>query len=347
MRTLEASGKTIDEAIFNGLKELGVSIDEVEIDIIQHETKGILGIGAKPAKVKLIEREPEEVVVPEYMVEAERRANSRKNGDYRRDDRRRDDRSGNRRNDRRNDRPRREYDEKPAKQEAANTEATEAENLNAVVTEAIVTETVETAEVTESAERTERREYRPRRNDRRNNRRDYRREREEEEPREKKPEIEYSLEAAENNEAAQFLKQLLEKMNVPGEVLANVSEEEGIRLKIESSGMGVLIGHRGETLDAIQYLTSLHVNRSRKEKGFTRVTVDTEGYRERREETLARLARKVASQVRSTGRARSLEPMNPYERRVLHSTLQNNPYVTTYSEGEEPNRRVVVAPKED
>ncbi len=347
MRTLEASGKTIDEAIFNGLKELGVSIDEVEIDIIQHETKGILGIGAKPAKVKLIEREPEEVVVPEYMVEAERRANSRKNGDYRRDDRRRDDRSGNRRNDRRNDRPRREYDEKPAKQEAANAEATEAENLNAVVTEAIVTETVETAEVTESAERTERREYRPRRNDRRNNRRDYRREREEEEPREKKPEIEYSLEAAENNEAAQFLKQLLEKMNVPGEVLANVSEEEGIRLKIESSGMGVLIGHRGETLDAIQYLTSLHVNRSRKEKGFTRVTVDTEGYRERREETLARLARKVASQVRSTGRARSLEPMNPYERRVLHSTLQNNPYVTTYSEGEEPNRRVVVAPKED
>lgn len=347
MRTLEASGKTIDEAIFNGLKELGVSIDEVEIDIIQHETKGILGIGAKPAKVKLIEREPEEVVVPEYMVEAERRANSRKNGDYRRDDRRRDDRSGNRRNDRRNDRPRREYDEKPAKQEAANTEATEAENLNAVVTEAIVTETVETAEVTESAERTERREYRPRRNDRRNNRRDYRREREEEEPREKKPEIEYSLEAAENNEAAQFLKQLLEKMNVPGEVLANVSEEEGIRLKIESSGMGVLIGHRGETLDAIQYLTSLHVNRSRKEKGFTRVTVDTEGYRERREETLARLARKVASQVRSTGRARSLEPMNAYERRVLHSTLQNNPYVTTYSEGEEPNRRVVVAPKED
>jgi spoIIIJ-associated protein len=350
MRTLEATGKTIDEAIFNGLKELGVSIDEVEIDIIQHETKGILGIGAKPAKVKLIEREPEEVVVPEYMIEAERRANSRKNGDYRRDDRRRDDRYNNRRNDRRSDRPLREYnDEKPAKQEtAANTEAADTENLNATVieSETIVAETVET-EAVENTERTERREYRPRRNDRRNNRRDYRREREEEEPREKKPEIEYSLEAAENNEAAQFLKQLLEKMNVPGEVLANVSEEDGVRLKIESSGMGVLIGHRGETLDAIQYLTSLHVNRSRKEKGFTRVTVDTEGYRERREETLARLARKVASQVRSTGRARSLEPMNPYERRVLHSTLQNNPYVTTYSEGEEPNRRVVIAPKEE
>ena len=148
-----------------------------------------------------------------------------------------------------------------------------------------------------------------------------------------------------NNEAAQFLREMLRLMNIDAQVLANVSEEDGVRLRIESSGMGVLIGHRGETLDAIQYLTSLHVNRSRKEHGFTRITVDTEGYRDRREETLARLARKVASQVRSTGRARTLEPMNPYERRVLHATLQNNPYVTTYSEGEEPNRRVVIAPK--
>lgn len=251
MRTIEASGKTIDEAIFNGLKELEVSIDEVEIDIVQHETKGILGIGAKPAIVKLTEREPEQIVVPDYMNEAERRANRRRE-------------------------------------------------------------------------------------------RSNRREREEQSA---KPKIEYTLEAAENNEAAQFLREMLRLMNIDAQVLANVSEEDGVRLRIESSGMGVLIGHRGETLDAIQYLTSLHVNRSRKEHGFTRITVDTEGYRDRREETLARLARKVASQVRSTGRARTLEPMNPYERRVLHATLQNNPYVTTYSEGEEPNRRVVIAPK--
>ena len=178
----------------------------------------------------------------------------------------------------------------------------------------------------------------------RNNRRERsnRREREEQSA---KPKIEYTLEAAENNEAAQFLREMLRLMNIDAQVLANVSEEDGVRLRIDSSGMGVLIGHRGETLDAIQYLTSLHVNRSRKEHGFTRITVDTEGYRDRREETLARLARKVASQVRSTGRARTLEPMNPYERRVLHATLQNNPYVITYSEGEEPNRRVVIAPK--
>ena len=309
MRTIEASGKTIDEAIFKGLKELEVSIDEVEIDIVQHETKGILGIGAKPAIVKLTEREPEQIVVPDYMNEAERRAN-----------RRRDERPH------REDKPRRSEEAAEAKEETI----TVAEEIseNGEVREEIAEEVSEV--------RSPRRE--------RNNRRERsnRREREEQSA---KPKIEYTLEAAENNEAAQFLREMLRLMNIDAQVLANVSEEDGVRLRIESSGMGVLIGHRGETLDAIQYLTSLHVNRSRKEHGFTRITVDTEGYRDRREETLARLARKVASQVRSTGRARTLEPMNPYERRVLHATLQNNPYVTTYSEGEEPNRRVVIAPK--
>lgn len=321
MRTIEASGKTIDEAIFNGLKELEVSIDEVEIDIVQHETKGILGIGAKPAIVKLTEREPEQIVVPDYMNEAERRANRR------REDRPRRDR-GNRRDERphREDKPRRSEEAAEAKEETI----TVAEEIseNGEVREEIAEEVSEV--------RSPRRE--------RNNRRERsnRREREEQSA---KPKIKYTLEAAENNEAAQFLREMLRLMNIDAQVLANVSEEDGVRLRIESSGMGVLIGHRGETLDAIQYLTSLHVNRSRKEHGFTRITVDTEGYRDRREETLARLARKVASQVRSTGRARTLEPMNPYERRVLHATLQNNPYVTTYSEGEEPNRRVVIAPK--
>lgn len=159
-----------------------------------------------------------------------------------------------------------------------------------------------------------------------------------------KEEINYTAEAAADCDAAKFLKELLAKMGVEAEILANVSDD-GIKLRIDTDEMGILIGHRGETLDSIQYLTSLHINRTRKESGYTRVTIDTEGYRDKREETLTRLARKVASQVRSTGRARTMEPMNPYERRVLHATLQANPYVTTFSEGEEPNRRVVIAPK--
>lgn len=92
-------------------------------------------------------------------------------------------------------------------------------------------------------------------------------------------------------------------------------------------------------------MTALVINRNRKEEGYTRVTINTEDYREKREETLTKLAKRVAQQVRNTGRARVLEPMNPYERRILHSALQNNPFVLTHSEGEEPNRRVVVTPK--
>ncbi len=262
MRTLEATGKSIDEAIFNGLRELQISIDEVEIDIIQQETKGVFGIGAKPAIVRLIEREPEKIVIPDYVANKDMPRERRE----RRDNRERRDRNrGHREN----------YDSTPVL------------------------------------------------------------------PRE---EINYSAEAAEGNAAADFLKGLLAAMGVEATVLASITEE-GIRLRIDSASMGILIGHRGETLDAIQYLTSLCINRSRKETGYTRVTIDTEGYRDKREETLTRLARKIASQVKATGRARTLEPMNPYERRVLHATLQNNPYVTTYSEGEEPNRRVVIAPK--
>ena len=311
MRTLEASGKTIDEAIFNGLKELEVSIDEVEIDIVQHETKGLLGIGAKPAIVRLIEREPEQIVIPDYLTDADRVRTGSRSGQRESSPYNRDRRSSQNRRERA---PR--QDRRPRPERRDNSEAY-----------------IDNNGIEAAAVQPQRNEDKPRR------------ERVRRDSAMEKPQIDYTLEAAENNEAAAFLKQMLSLMGVEAQVLANVSEEEGIRLRIDSSGMGVLIGHRGETLDAIQYRTSLHVNRARKERGYTRVTIDTEGYRERREETLARLARKVASQVRSTGRARTLEPMNPYERRVLHATLQNNPYVTTYSEGEEPNRRVVIAPK--
>ena len=104
-----------------------------------------------------------------------------------------------------------------------------------------------------------------------------------------------------------------------------------------------LIGHRGETLDALQYLTSLQVNKGGKE--YRRVTLDTEGYRAKREQTLIALAGRMANKVHKSGRRMMLEPMNPYERRILHATLQDHPYVTTHSEGDEPNRRVVIAPK--
>lgn len=328
MRTLEATGKSIDEAIFNGLRELQISIDEVEIDIIQQETKGVFGIGAKPAIVRLTEREPEQIVIPDYIA----------NKDMPRERR---DRGGRRDRDRRDGRERREsYDRTPSgPRQEAESPAAEAPAAEAAAAEP------DTAEARPAQERAPR-ERRDRGGRRDRERRDSRERRESYDrvPALTHPAIDYSAEAAEGNAAADFLKGLLAAMGVEATVLANISEE-GIRLRIDSTSMGILIGHRGETLDAIQYLTSLCINRSRKETGYTRVTIDTEGYRDKREETLTRLARKIASQVKATGRARTLEPMNPYERRVLHATLQNNPYVTTYSEGEEPNRRVVIAPK--
>jgi spoIIIJ-associated protein len=140
-----------------------------------------------------------------------------------------------------------------------------------------------------------------------------------------------------------FLSEMLEKMNISAPVVA-AQTENGLRLSIQAETMGLLIGRRGETLDAMQYLVSLVANKNRKDESYTRITLDTEGYRSRREETLKRLARKNATQVRQTGRPVTMEPMNPYERRILHSALQGFSGVTTHSEGEEPNRYVVITP---
>lgn len=105
--------------------------------------------------------------------------------------------------------------------------------------------------------------------------------------------------------------------------------------------MGIIIGYRGETLDSLQYLVSLVINKDQS-CDYKRVILDTENYRDKREETLKKLARRLGHKVREAGRPVKLEPMNPYERRIIHSELQNNNYVETYSEGEEPFRKVVI-----
>ena len=108
--------------------------------------------------------------------------------------------------------------------------------------------------------------------------------------------------------------------------------------------MGLIIGYRGETLDSLQYLTSLVINKNHEDE-YIRVSLDTENYRQKREETLIKVAQKTAYKVRKSGRAYKLEPMNPYERRIIHSALQDYNDINTYSEGEEPFRRVVVSIK--
>ncbi len=143
-----------------------------------------------------------------------------------------------------------------------------------------------------------------------------------------------------------FLSDVFQAMNLT--VNSEVKyDKEANSLDVELSGdeMGVLIGKRGQTLDSLQYLISLVVNKGTGE--YIRVKVDTENYRERRKETLENLAKNISYKVKRTRRSVSLEPMNPYERRIIHSALQNDKFVTTHSEGEEPFRRVVVVPKRD
>ena len=140
-------------------------------------------------------------------------------------------------------------------------------------------------------------------------------------------------------------KEAAEKDAMDSEVCIKTSFDKDDNLNIELSGkdMGVLIGKRGQTLDSIQYLTSLVVNKGN--AGYVRVKVDTENYRARRKETLENLAKNIAFKVKRTKKPVFLEPMNPYERRVIHSALQNDPLVSTHSEGEEPYRKVVVTLK--
>ena len=293
MRSQEFSGHSVDEAIFVGLTEMGVTIDEVEIETIQSETKGLFGIGAKMAVVRLTEREVPLVMEMEQVYRKEKEASlqrrdSSPRGRDARPDRRTDDRMS------RPSRPEQGQRGPSAGGGSSRDSHTEYPREH------------DAAPVPEEH-------------------------------------YDYSEELAKETPCAIFLAELLAKMNTPAPVLA-ANTDNGLRLCIDAETMGLLIGRRGETLDAMQYLVSLVANKKRKDEEYLRVTLDTEGYRSRREETLKRLARKNAVRVRQTGRPVAMEPMNPYERRILHSALQGFSGVTTHSEGEEPNRHVVIAP---
>ena len=244
MAFVEAKGKTVDEAIFKGLEEMGLSLDEVEIDIIHEGGKGLFGIG-KNAVVHLTKKG--EAAQEEKKEDAP----------------------------------------KPQKERAARREKTAAPAPVAAAEAAAVV------------------------------------------PGDSEPEV--------------FLRGLFQRMSLDAD--CGIREEDGKTVKIEITGedTAVLIGRRGDTLDALQYLTGLAVNKGRED--YKKIMLDAENYREKRERTLEKLAKRLANTVAKTGKPVTLEPMNPYERRILHATLQNNPRVETMSEGEEPFRRVVIRRK--
>ena len=156
--------------------------------------------------------------------------------------------------------------------------------------------------------------------------------------------VRVKLEETPLSKGMDYLEDVIKKLGVEAEIKGEY-EDETVFLEIigDSSEVGRIIGRRGDTLDALQYLTSLDVNKNEEE--YIRVTVDTENYRKKREETLIKLAKRMASVVSKTRKSINLEPMNPNERRIIHSALQNYNNITTYSSGNEPNRYVVVATK--
>lgn len=253
MDYIEVKAKTIDDAITDALVQLGITSDQLDYEVIEKGSAGILGLGRKDAVIKARKK----VVVPEKKAEpvVEKKPEA----------------------------PVQKKEEAPKKKE-------------------------------ENAEKT---------------------------PAKAPVNIDFaSLEAG----VKDFLTQVFSAMQLEVEILTKVDEENKV-IDVEFKGpeMGMLIGKRGQTLDSLQYLTNLAVNKQ--SDSYIKVKLDTEDYRKRRKETLENLAKNIAYKVKRTKRPVSLEPMNPFERRVIHSALQNDKYVSTHSEGEEPYRHVVVTLK--
>lgn len=159
-----------------------------------------------------------------------------------------------------------------------------------------------------------------------------------------KREVELAEVTDETKEAVStFLKDTLKAMGMEVEIALDIDEDGSLSINMSGPNMGILIGKRGQTLDSLQYLANRVANKH--QSGYVRVKLDTENYRARREETLKHLAKNIAHKVKRNRRSVALEPMNPYERRIIHSALQGNKYVETYSEGNEPYRHVVVVYK--
>ncbi len=338
MEYREFTAKSADEAITQACLELGVTSDRLEYDVVQEATNGFLGIGSKPAIIRARARSQEEIDKEQEIIAAAEKADQES------------------------------VVIKALQQEETESRIITSDEIEKRAAAAAARARREADGDTDVGEEPIHRERtrENRRKDRRDrkgvgSRREARPGREESlrgqeevpavhhEPSKPKPERvvkQRTPEEAEElkNAAETFLKDVFGAMGIEAEIAVDYNYEEGaVNCTFSGSEMGLLIGKRGQTLDSLQYLTSLVVNKNTDD--YVRVKLDTEDYRSRRADTLNNLARNIAYKVKKTRRPVALEPMNPYERRIIHSALQGNKYVETYSEGEEPYRHVVVAPK--
>jgi spoIIIJ-associated protein len=303
MKYSEKWGTDVDEAVRLALEDLGATEDQIKVTVIEEPSKGFLGLGAKLAKVKveLLEDEP-----PVNKSKDSNKNNRPSSGEV-----------GQKRDLRKKNKPGQTQSRSQGNRSGGGNRPSGGGRPQG---------------------------GRPGRNDR--NDRGHNREKNYE----KIPPIDLSnkeslsekpanLVPSEDSDAAIFIKDMIEKMGIDVEVVCS-KNDECYYIEITGKDSRTIIGKRGQTLDSIQYLTNLVVNKSQDK--YARTVIDVEGYRSRREKTLEQLGAKLAHKVLRTGRSVKLEPMNPYERKVIHSTLQGIDGITTRSEGEEPYRRVVV-----
>ncbi len=290
MKYVETSGKTVDDAITAALLQLGLPSEQVDIEIIQEGSKGVLGIfGAKDAIVRATAKgvSLEEELFSDHKPEKE-------------------------------EKPAESAAKKPEVKKVSPEKVPEKKKEEpAYVMDTLVEDRLAQARAAKEAEMAKK-----------------------EEPKEP---IAYSEDAKVAEEAAiAFLLPVLKEMGIEAKIDGSMEEEDVLKLDIQGEGLGVIIGKRGNTLDSLQYLTALVANK--KTEGHVKIKLDAENYREKRKQTLEKLAINLAKKVRKTNRRVALEPMNPYERRIIHSVLQSFNGVETHSEGEEPFRKVVISP---
>ena len=302
-KTLITSGKTIDLAIESALTQLGLDRDSVSVQVLQQAKAGFLGFGAQPAKVQVTYEAPDPVVVPEKPKSALGSASRSK--------------------------PKaKPVEKKPEpKVEAPKVEAPKAAPVK---TEAPKVEKPKAPKQEKKAEKTEKKvEKKVEKAEKKI------------EKKASEPKVYAAAEAGSVEEKIEvFIKGLLEKMGSDAVPHAWKENDNTYKVELTGSDLGYLIGRRGDTLDAIQHLSNYTINRG--VEGHIRINVDAEDYRQKREDSLRRYARKKAQQVLKARRRTTLEPMNAYERHVIHAALQDMDNITTHSTGTEPNRRVVI-----
>ena len=316
MKEITVSAKTLDDAITEASIQLGVSSDQMEYDVIEKGSTGFFGIGSKQAvikaRLKKEKAEQEETISVSEIFESKPEVKEEQKSEVKNEVK----------NEIKNDfkkENRKDFKKDPKKEN--------------------------NKDYKKEYKKDSKKEYK------KDFKKEYKKETAAPVQEEKKEgsqperkEIEVAVVTEETKKICEdFLRDVLKSMGMGEVEFTSVVDEDGaLSIEMKGDDMGILIGKRGQTLDSLQYLTNRVANKS--QEGYVRVKLDTEDYRRRRKQTLENLAKNIAYKVKRTRKPVSLEPMNPYERRIIHSALQNDDRVSTHSEGEEPYRRVVVTP---